>query len=374
MPAIYLHIGVPKTGTTYLQQVLFANRAALAKAGVLYPAAYAEAHFDAVVDLREMSFGGYDDSGVAGRWQRLARAAGRWDGHSVVISHELLAGASDEAVAEAVDSFAGHEVHVICTARDLGRQVPAMWQEYVKNHSTVAFEPYVERLLRTPRQGKAATVFWRQQHLVEVLRRWGGAVPTERLHLVTVPPPGSEPEELWRRFAAAADLPPVSLEVAPATRNTSLGFAQAELLRRVNRSLGDSLEWPAYEATVKSWFAEQLLAGRRDGPAPGVPPRLRPELEARAAAMVEELTAWGVPVDGELADLRPLWPSEAASAVDDPQVLDAAVDAVAELLRDRARRHWTGPGRRLVRAARRNAAVRRLPEPVQQWLKHRASD
>ena len=372
MPRIYLHIGVPKTGTTYLQQVLFASRDQLARAGVLYPASYAEAHFDAVVDLRDMAFGGYDDSGVAGRWQRLARAATRWHGSSVVVSHELLAGASEAAVAEAVRSFAGHEVHVVCTARDLGRQVPAMWQEYVKNHSTVAFEPYVQRLVRSPRQGRAATVFWRQQHLVEVLRRWGTAVPSDRLHLVTVPPAGAAPEVLWQRFAAAADLPPVSLEGVPATRNTSLGYAHSELLRRVNRSLGDSLEWPAYEATVKAWFAEELLAGRRDAPAPAVPPRLRPELEARAVAMIEELTAWGVPVEGNLADLRPRWPGE-ASGVDDAQVLDAAVDAVADLLRDRARRHWTGRGRGLVRAARRNPAVRGLPQPVQQWLKRRAN-
>ena len=35
---VYLHIGVPKTGTTYLQGFLFANREALAKRGLLVAA------------------------------------------------------------------------------------------------------------------------------------------------------------------------------------------------------------------------------------------------------------------------------------------------------------------------------------------------
>ena len=34
---VFLHIGTPKTGTTHLQTVLWANRAKLAELGVLLP-------------------------------------------------------------------------------------------------------------------------------------------------------------------------------------------------------------------------------------------------------------------------------------------------------------------------------------------------
>ncbi len=50
MPRIYLHIGVPKTGTTYLQDVLYRNRDVLAAAGIedLF-----EVRIDGVVAERE---------------------------------------------------------------------------------------------------------------------------------------------------------------------------------------------------------------------------------------------------------------------------------------------------------------------------------
>jgi len=37
-PRAVVHVGAPKTGSTYLQAVLWRNRAALRAAGVLYPA------------------------------------------------------------------------------------------------------------------------------------------------------------------------------------------------------------------------------------------------------------------------------------------------------------------------------------------------
>jgi hypothetical protein len=42
---VIVHIGTPKTGTTYLQDVLFRNQRRLAGAGILYPADRFDAHF-----------------------------------------------------------------------------------------------------------------------------------------------------------------------------------------------------------------------------------------------------------------------------------------------------------------------------------------
>lgn len=370
MPAIYLHIGLPKTGTTYLQDVLYRNRNRLAEAGVLYPAPYPEAHFDAAIDLRDMAFGGLVDPQVSGRWDRLGKASVEWAGRSVVISHELLAGADADAIAQVAATFRGHHVRIVITARDLGRQVPAMWQEYVKNHSTVTFESFAERLTRDPRRTKAARIFWRQQDLAAVVERWSGALPVAAVHLVTVPPSGAPSEQLWERFAAATRLPGDGLDLHSDARNPSLPFAGTELLRRVNRSLGDTLEWPAYEATVKAWFAE-TLAGLVSGQAPAVPSRLRPWFEERSRATIDELAARPLRVEGGLDDLLPQWPTdEAPSAPDQEAVLDAAAAALATLLTDRAGLHGRGP---LVERFRRNSVLRRLPQPVQEWLKRRAS-
>ena len=145
MTRVYLHIGAPKTGTTYLQEVLFRNRARLAEHGVLYPGDSTAAHYAAVLDLRELSFARLRRprrrGGVGGgREPRPATGAARRS----MISHELLAAAKAESIERALASLGEHEVHVVLTARDLGRQVPAVWQEMVKNQQTIDFETYLD--------------------------------------------------------------------------------------------------------------------------------------------------------------------------------------------------------------------------------------
>jgi hypothetical protein len=373
MPRIYLHIGAPKTGTTYLQGVLFDHRARLADAGILYPGRYAEAHFEAVVDLRDLAFGGHRDQTWRGRWRRLADEALSWTGDSVIISHELLCGANEDTVAEAVQSFGDHEVHALYTARDLGRQVPAMWQEYVKNHATVPFERYVRRLVRQPRKGRVANTFWRQQHAAEVVGRWCGPLGPDRFHLITAPPAGTSQTLLWERFGSVLGIKPDLIDATRPSTNTSLGYAEAELLRRVNRSLGDEMPWPAYETTVKGWFAEEFLVELGSGDRPTVPESARPWLQEEATAIVTALTESGIDVVGELDELRPEFgPATSPPAAD--AVLDAAADAIAALLTERAGRHWTGRGSPIVARARRSGLVRALPRGVQEWLKRRVND
>ncbi len=307
---VYLHIGAPKTGTTYLQDVLFRNRAALATQGLLVPGGTASAHYEAALDLRALAFGGYRDPRAEGAWAELVEQVMEWPGRAAVISHELLSGADDEAMARAVASFAdpngGTEVHVIYTARDLGRQVPAMWQESVKNGQELAFDTYLRRLSSRKRRGRAARIFWRQQHLVEVLQRWSAHVPDERVHVVLVPPPGRPNDVLWRRFASVLGVETDGLDLAVERTNVSLGLAEAELLRRVNVVLDDDLAWPDYGPTVKFWFAEQVLAELTSGPRAAVPGSMHHWLEQQAAQMTTALADSGWDVVGDLSDLHPV--------------------------------------------------------------------
>ena len=50
---VYIHVGAPKTGTTYLQDRLALNRSALAEHGIHYPALSARDvdHFRPALDL-----------------------------------------------------------------------------------------------------------------------------------------------------------------------------------------------------------------------------------------------------------------------------------------------------------------------------------
>ena len=94
---VLLHIGTPKTGTSYLQDVLFQNRSRLLKQDVSYPADRFDAHFLAGLDLMRLRWGGLEAEAV-GAWDRLAAKVRDHDGTSIV-SHEILASASRSQVA-----------------------------------------------------------------------------------------------------------------------------------------------------------------------------------------------------------------------------------------------------------------------------------
>ena len=155
---VVLHVGLPKTGTTYLQAVLAHHRDALREAGVLYPFVRPQAMFLGAVEVR----GSHEKFGltaedVAGTWQALCDRVLAHAGTSV-ISHEILGGAEPDEIAAALAPLAGIEVDVVVTARDLGRQATAHWQEEVKLGDTRSFAELEHDQLRAdvPDRGAAA--------------------------------------------------------------------------------------------------------------------------------------------------------------------------------------------------------------------------
>ena len=76
-----LHVGLPKTGTTYLQAVLAHHRDALREAGVLYPFVKPQAMFLGAVEVRgSRDKFGLSEADVAGTWQALCDRVRAHDG------------------------------------------------------------------------------------------------------------------------------------------------------------------------------------------------------------------------------------------------------------------------------------------------------
>ena len=159
---VYLHIGAPKTGTTYLQEALGLNRRRLRDAGVFYPKGSADAHHTAAWDLRELW--GQRETGekFRGAWDKTAEKVVAFDGPVGVLSSELLVYADKRQAARAVRSFGDAEVHLVCTVRDLVRQVPAVWQERLKNQRTMPYEQFVSDVIGASKSGMAKG-FWSAQ-------------------------------------------------------------------------------------------------------------------------------------------------------------------------------------------------------------------
>lgn len=330
-PVVFLHIGPPKTGTTYLQDVLWRNQRRLSELDVTFPCRPID-HFRAAVELRGIEFGGYADRHTKGAWRRLSRQALSAGTGKVVVSHEVLAAATDQQIEAAVRSLDPAEVHVIYGARDLARQIPAVWQESLKNRRKRPYDRFVKAVLRSRSGAKPGAAFWRAQDAVAVLGRWARHLPLERMHVLTLPPQSAPKELLWNRFCAVLGIDHRGFDLQVTRVNTSLTQADAEVLRRLNMVLPPELEWPEYELLVKNRFNDVAnQGGHKDRIL--VPPRHRRRLLRQSQATQDSLARAGYDVVGDLNDLTPAQESFGpVRGMRQPQVADAAIDLLGAAL------------------------------------------
>jgi hypothetical protein len=338
---VLLHVGTPKTGTSYLQHVLFHNRRTLHRHGITYPADRFDAHFLAALDLMRMPWGGLESQAL-GAWDRLAAEVRRARGDAIV-SHEILAAASRVQIGRALESLGhGHdvEVHVVLSARDLVRQIPAEWQENIKHRAALSYGAFLDRIQDPRREGRIPTWFWGVQEIPDILDRWGHDLPPEHVHVVTVPPAGGPPDLLWKRFIEAFGLDGLDLKLDGERINPSLGSAETTLIRRINRAANEELEPTFYRPLVRELLAHQTLSRRTTTPRLGLPPDVHPWATALEESWIQEIRARGYDVIGDLDDLRGAPPATDFADPDHPDealVSGAAVDALKAVLLDHAR-------------------------------------
>jgi hypothetical protein len=338
---IHLHVGTPKTGTSYLQHVLFHNRRLLRLKGINYPADRPDAHFLAALDLMRLPWGGLEAQAI-GRWDALAERVRDFHGRSI-ISHEILATASRAQIGRALESL-GHgrdaEVHLVLSVRDLVRQIPAEWQENVKHRAALPFGRFLDQIQDPRREGRIATWFWGVQEIPDILDRWGHDLPPEHIHLVTVPPVGGSPDLLWKRFEEALCLDGIDLQLDGERVNPSLGSAETTLVRRLNRAANRELEPAYYRPLVRELLAHQTLSQRTDTPRLALPPDVYPWASELEESWIAEIRSRGYDVVGDLDDLRGAPPPTEYADPDHPDealVSGAAVDALKAVLLDHAR-------------------------------------
>jgi hypothetical protein len=338
---VHLHVGTPKTGTSYLQHVLFHNRRTLLRHGVSYPADRFDAHFLAALDLMRMPWGGLESQAI-GAWDRLASAVRRAHGDAI-ISHEILATASRAQIGRALESLGhghGTEIHLVLSVRDLVRQIPAEWQENVKHRAALSYGAFLDQIQDPRREGRIPTWFWGVQEVPDILDRWGHDLPPEHVHVVTVPPAGGSPELLWKRFVAAFELDGIDLALDGERVNPSLGSAETTLIRRINRAANEELEPAYYRPLVRELIAHQTLSRRTRSPRLALPPDAHPWATGLEEAWIAEIRARGYDVIGDLDDLRGAPPVTDYADPDHPDealVSRAAVDALKAVLLDHAR-------------------------------------
>lgn len=336
-PRVVLHVGTPKSGTTFLQEALWLHRDALLAQGFTCPGERQREMFLAAIDVRgNREHWGLEATAVDGKWRVLCEQARDFAG-TTIMSHELLGAASQRQIDHARAALDGLDVDIVITARDLPRQVVSEWQERVKNGSTMSFGQFANRLTDQLRSDNLRGLFWANQHVPAVLLRWSREIPASRVHVVTAPPAGTaEPNQLWERFAEAVGFDATGLDpVAPElTANLSLGVAQIAILREVNDVLDGRIAQPEYSRVVKRFLGQDLLTRHRSA-RPVCPPDLADELERLAAPWRDRLVQRGYSIHGSLDDLTPPVGDTPSASPDDADVAERAevsAAVISELL------------------------------------------
>lgn len=334
---VLLHVGCPKTGTSYLQDVLFRNQKTLREHDILYPADRFDAHFLAALDLMTLPWGGLETEAV-GAWDRLAEQVREWHG-TAIISHEIFARATPTQVERALASLGDAEVHLVLSVRDLVRQIPAEWQENVKHRSHITYAKFLDTIRDPARDSKIGSWFWAVQELPDILARWAGSLPPERVHLVTVPPSGSDRGELWRRFSHTFGLDDVELDLTAERENPSLGVPETSLLRTINQRVTSIISPPDYRPLVRELLAHQTLSRGVASARLGLSPDDHAWAQELSRAWVATIAERGYDVSGSLDDLigPDLGTFVDPDTVTPDLLLPSALDAISALLVEGAR-------------------------------------
>lgn len=327
MSDVYLHVGPVKTGSTYLQSMMWNSRDALREQGLLLPATHPNEFFLAATDVQEGLFVGVDMPEAEGAWARVADRARSWPGRSL-ITCELLGFSEPGHVQRIVTSLAPATVHLIVMARSRADMLPSVYQEGVK---MVDPDRSWDDFLAAYRDTRQA---WRHAPGT-ILDRWLPHISPQRAHVITVPRRAADPGILTRRFAGVLGIDSARLSpAAPAAVNASLDAVDTELLRAVTARTAGTLDRRAQRRLINLHIIPLLRQSQRSRQPLRLPAAFRSLMDQAAAQDMQAITAAGCNVHGDLDELLPgidafeedREPGRQAAPAD---MLNAAIDALA---------------------------------------------
>ncbi|HYF73047.1 MAG TPA: hypothetical protein VD864_09505, partial [Nocardioides sp.] len=290
---IYLHVGMPKTGTTFLQATFQASQDQLLRQGVEFlPPTRREASWLSLSVLDQLD-AERDPAAALGMWDRFVAAGTASRSPRLLVSDELLGGASEEQLRRLTRAISDREVHLVLTIRGLAKLLPSTWQQRIQQGSEApALEDFVDQIAH--RTGPIAERWWRERGVRPVIERWAVEVPPERIHVVIMPRPGAGGSTLLERYCQVLGVRADALVTEHGDRNPALGRAQAEVLRLVKEQVPDELmDRHGYVPVGKWWLARQHLAPQGGTP-PRMPVRFQGWCEEEARATIAYLRDSGV--------------------------------------------------------------------------------
>ncbi len=282
--AVLLHVGMPKTGTTALQNVAAARRDDLLAHGVRYPGKK-QNHSAAVFSLMGRRPGWADGPGRPGapsikRWAQLVREVHAETERRVLISHEFL-GEMRPFQIERVMAEIDRPIRVVMAVRALPSLLSSSWQQFLKNGMEASFDEWLDSVLNDPGPSRLTPIFARRLDVATNIEQWSSAVGSENFTLIVLDP--NDRGLLTRTFEQLLALPDRFLNpqwLSGGQQNRSFSLPEAEFLRSMSAALKtfDGMTWPHYKSLIKFGAMERVLRNR-------VPAAAEPKIVAPAWAI-----------------------------------------------------------------------------------------
>ena len=331
-----IHIGMGKTGTTFLQKMFAGHRQELKTAGWLYPG---EKHnqtdeFSSVLGS-DTPWGTRFVNHDAHSWPNLLKQINEWDGN-VLLSTELLCYLTSDQIAKVLTALGRNNVDIVVTVRDMVRGLPSQLQQGYKSAETRSAEEFYERIAQERDTAGPEWWWWRAHRLPALVSRWREDPHVRSVTIVVNPEVGS-PDKLCDRFLAGTGSPTDMWDQSRVTNdraNVSLTVVQARLLRSLNLALLDSPSLTVAEQDNLRWRVVQDMIRQ---PADAASPKLklhrwhwRQVVDQWAKEDNAELEQMNVDAVGSLAELRPpLGDQPETESADPTQVPDVEAPLMA---------------------------------------------
>jgi hypothetical protein len=342
--SILLHIGMHKTGTTAVQEVMRAAHNDLLGQGVFYPPTRIGAHHWFARSLLQRALGWGEKAPPKEAWGNLLEIVLGSDAPRIVLSSEHFAGATEEECQRLIDDLGADRLHIVVGVRNFAPIAVSMWQQGLKRGRTSTLDEWLDRNFKRTEE-QPTSKFWDRHDPSVPIERWVKLLGPERVNVVVIDE--KDRELLPSTFEELLALPAgIMTSVKVTNTNRGMTAVETELLRRVNDELRPELTWPEYADLVRYGAIRHLIEHRK-------PPKSEPKLTApgwvqdqgveEGKRVADAISTSGARVFGNLANLT-THPSQAES--DNP--LDQQTDAMVDLAVDAL----VGAVRRSVAASR----------------------
>jgi hypothetical protein len=237
-------------------------------------------------------------------WQRLVDEIAGASLPRLCLSKEDFGRADDDAVTRILDATGAGRTHLVYVARRLDKVLPSSWQQQVKARVTASYPDFLRDVLDPAATSWTARLVMEPQDVGLVLARWGKHLPPEQMTVVVADE--DDRAALPHAFESLLGLPDGLLAPPGGPANRSMGYAETEAVRRLNRlALDEQWKPREYRQVVQRGVVRTLKERDDGGPRlRGIPPEAFDRVADLADANIEAIRSSGAHVVGDPERLR----------------------------------------------------------------------